>query len=274
MAPSMGPNSKLDYFDFSLDLSGRAQGTITVIDIPYIDSLFVPYSSQTVVQNLGTILASESPPFSAALFAGEVFKLLYISVSMDDLVRETPASINLQAAYTVAGLSRMLKFVYYTMIAGQPVFTGYFGNVAFAGQYGPLPLIGSIDTTKLVNVVMDSTGTIDYYVVRVDTTPNVIVTNGVSQSMGLTDSYTINGVSYVLTATANGVMGIGFYATLNVSSDLDPSITDNGFVLEPASSIVGYTMVQLSPTSYRFLIQPKPNLMSMDLKIVFKGPTL
>jgi len=277
-----GPNSHLDYFDFSLDLSPYQQGTIKTLDIPYSDSLFTPYSPSTPgttqvgdssqpIRDLGTIATSVT---GLTLFSGEVFKLLYISVSADDPVRETPASINLQAAYIVSGLPRKVQFVYYTIISGQPVYTGYFGNIAFTGQYGPLPGLGTVDTTKLVNVVMDPTSLVDYYVVRVDSTPNVIVTNGIPQTMGSSDSYAINGIRYVLTAAGNGVAGIGFYVTLNVPSGLDPSITENGFTVEPAVSVAGYTVAQLGPTSYRFLIQPALGVTSMDLRIAFVGPLL
>ena len=281
-----GANSGLDYFDFLLDLGNLAQGTISTTGIPYSNNLFVSYSdmgvgniqtgdSSLTARGLGAILA-ENP--LSTLFAGEIFKLLYVSVGENDLVREIPAFINLQAEYYVSGLQRKVRFIYYTMIAGRPIYTGYLGNVSFVSQYGSLPLVDVIDTAKTVNVMTDSTGTIDYYIVRIDTTPNVIVTNGKSDGipevLGLSDSYTINGITYLLTTAGNGIMGIDFYAMLIVPPGLDPSITENNFNVEPSALISDYRFNKISDIEYKFRIWPKPTVASMDLRISFVGPAL
>ncbi len=270
-------SSSLDYFDFSIDFSTYTSGLFATISIPYLASLFKSYTSGTqpaaTPYDLTQLSGTQSRP---DVFTGEIFKLLYISTTASDPAREAPATINFLATYSIAGLTRKVQFIYFTMVSDglvdRPIFTGYFGNVAFDGQYAPsTSQLLTIDPTKLVNVM--PIGDIDYYIVKITATPNMIITNGISRTMLLNDTYTINGITYTLTATANGLKGIGFYVILSIVSPFDPSLPEYGFSLEPATSIVSSMFTKLTDTSYQFLIKPAPRVTSMDLKISFTGPT-
>jgi len=265
----------LDYMDFSLDLSSEQEGTVVMIEIPYVPSLFTSYGGSSIQPSSSAYNLTQLAGYPISSFNGELFKLLYINVDPSDPVREMPSTTNFLKAYSVEGQQNNIQFIYYTLInGGQPVFTGYFGNVSFQNQYADTttPSLLSIDTTQLVNTV--SLNGTDYYIIKVTTTPNVIITGGTQPtSFQLTDTYTVNGIQYTLNATANGIAGVGFYVTLIIPSSLDPSIPDNGFLVQPSASIVSYTFVQKNLTTYQFLIVPVQSVVSMDLKITFVGPS-
>lgn len=246
---------ELDWFDFLLDLYTYQLGTLTVINIPYDSQLF----GTTSVIDLAHLEVS-----NLSLFQGETFKLLCIDASADDPIRESPSVIDFQTTYAI--LSEKVQFVYYTLLDGAPVCTDCFGNIAFDGQYGFVP---PIDPSKLIDVV--TVNDVNYYIIHVTTTPNIITTNSVSVDSS-SDVYTINGIQYILTVPGNSLTDNSFYAYLSVPSGLDPSIAKNGFELEPRRSIAGYSVNQLSDTSYKFAITPARGVTSMDLKITFVGP--
>lgn len=240
-------------------------GTLLTIDIPYRSTLFLDPSTNEPVRSL----ASLDGVFDSQ-FHGELFKLLFIGAVPGDPALETPSIINFQASYTIAGLPRPIRFLYYTLLEGMPVFTGYFGNIAFAGQYSrTIP----VDPTKLVNVVVNDG--IDYYIIRVTTTPNVVITNGIPKDVyPLMHTYELNGIKYNLMATANSLTDNSFYVTLNILTPVSEEVALSGFIVEPAASVADYSMIPLSNVSYKFLITPAKGVMRMDLKIVYNGPPL
>jgi hypothetical protein len=222
-----------------------------MIDIPYIYKLF---------DNTGHNLEDITGHSDA--FNGELFKLLYISVDPSDIAREVPSMVDFHSPFSVAGFPRKIRLIYYTLIDGKPVYASSYGNVAFDDQYISRP---TIDPTKLVNTVSDDDT--DYYIIRISSTPNIIITDSVRDRFS--EIYTVNDIKYTLTSPGNSLTDNSFYAYLTIPSDLDPSIKENGFDLTPRLSISDYSVSQLSETYYRFVITPASGVRSMNLKIVF-----
>ena len=93
----------LDYMDFSLDLSSEQEGTVVMIEIPYVPSLFTSYGGSSIQPSSSAYNLTQLAGYPISSFNGELFKLLYINVDPSDPVREMPSTTNFLKAYSVEG---------------------------------------------------------------------------------------------------------------------------------------------------------------------------
>jgi hypothetical protein len=272
----------LDYFDFYLDLTGVAGGTEVTKAIPYIPSLF---SVGPTPRDLSEVLTDSSAGgFSSpgTPISGEKFKLLHLTSTVEgDPSREMPSYINTMATYTMSGVPRPIRYIYYILVNGIPRYASPQGNIAFDDQYDHSIVI---DPTKRIDV--KTVGGIDYHIIRVSTTPGLVVGKGVAKpSSTLSDTYDDGIFRYSLRATShstqawigeNGVKSNGFYVVLKILGLVDEHsmqapIQRDIFYITPKASIGSAVVSALSAYEFQFLIRPKVGITSMDLRITRVG---
>lgn len=265
----LSTGTQIDYIDFTLDMTIYASGVLVTQEIPYCPSLF------TVIPALQTL------PFAGvtrASFSGEIFKILFVTPTVEgDPAREIPSYINHKRQYTISGVSKLVKFIYYSVINGQTVLMSPLGNVAFDDHYDAdsKAVVPSIDTTKHMSIIPGTT--IDYHVVRVSTTPNMVITTGTLKTDEASESYTIDNVLYTLRAvpggtqswvTADGTRKNGFRVFLSFTQLSTPREV-NSIVMTPQESILSFDINPVSQTEYEFLIAPVVGVSSLELRIYF-----
>ena len=258
----------LDYFDFTFDLSNHASGSLVLQEIPYCPSLFSATPTPLPLPITG---------MTQEKFSGEKFHLLFITPTVEsDPAREVPSYINFKRAYTMSGVPRDIKFIYYAVINGQAVRVSSLGNIAFDDQYDADSKSVAIDATKQMSIVTKDN--IDYYVIRVSTNPNMVITTGIAKSLELTETYMLDDITYTLKAvsggtqswnSATGIRENGFYVDLTVSPPVSLAIGMGRFRVEPAQSLSVVSIVAKSDSEFRFLIRPKVGIAKVDLKIYF-----
>jgi hypothetical protein len=243
---------KLDKLDFSLNTDSLTPGTPLVLNIPYTPTLFVNIFEESQPHSLETLDSDVRTPFQ-----GEIFKLLRIGVSPNDPTRENPSVILLGKKYTVSGPKEM-SFIYYTLLNGSPVHASCMGNVAF-DESETVP----INPDKLVDVY-ETSSTI-YCIIRVTTTPNLVVTDGIpSEVQPVVDKYVEDGIEYSMSAIGDSLVNNSFFVQLTIPAGVS---VNKGFDVEPKDSIEKYVVTKLSETVYKFDITAQVGVKNLNIRI-------
>jgi hypothetical protein len=246
---------ELSYYDFTLDLSDIEDGTPVVQEIPYISRKFISWTKTIVPEAL-----DPTPSDPPEVFRGEVFKLLYITPQS-----QVPQSIKLDTTYTITGFERFIRFIYYRMITGVPQFIGKFGNIALDGQYSSVLTIDPKEQLQVLTI-----DDIDYYIIRISATPNIIFGNGLPVNNMITDRYSDkNGVNYVLKAPGHAQSGAGFSVILsmdNSEGQISDAGLDNLSVNIPGMDMEGLVFDE-KRSAYIIAMKEARNVTDVDFRI-------
>jgi hypothetical protein len=243
----------LDKLDFSVSFGMSVPGVLKTFAIPYVPRLFTDILSEPKVVDIDAFNTSE-----ADFFRGEIFKLLRPDIEGDDISREMPSSIDLTGEYSIEGSEKKIRFVYFTLLGGSPVYTSCFGNVPFGRDLGIL-----FDPNKQINIIPRE-DTI-YYVIRVSMTPNLIISPSVPRDIyPLKEIYTVDGITYELSASGDSLTDNSFYLLLRIPTGTD---TSRGFNVEPSEFINSSTVTQISDTNFKITVTPTGKSLDMDMRV-------
>lgn len=201
----------LGNMDFYLTLSDYPQGSKVELDIPYKSSLFKDIKYLNSDPSVPVEL-NRAPTASIETFQGETYKLLYITaqdINGETFSAEVPSLIDFKTTYTIGSTNKQVRFIYFRVIGGVARYTGYLGNIAFNNQYTTQI---QVDINKVASVVTKDG--IDYYIIRITPTPNVIITNGIPKNKEISDSYSGKLYDYTMIARGGGQIGIPFKVQL------------------------------------------------------------
>ena len=188
-------------FDFSLDLSNLQNGQPYLVNIPFNDGDFTNYSSYIKP------ISPTDITIGSTITEG-IYKLIYISKEEDE---EIPAKVELNKIYSVD--TRKIKIIYYRQVGEENYYTGYFGNRILNDQVYPHL---AVDTTKLFDRILqyEDGDQIEYYVVKIYSTPNIISSSYKKNINYYYDTYTDDEYEYFLRSPGDGLFGINFMAYL------------------------------------------------------------
>jgi len=249
------------YYDFTIDMTGIVHGDPVTIQIPFIDSLFVDSRMLNFPINI------INPNIEGERIKEGIYKLIYLS--RIDEEKEIPAKIDLNMNYYV-GTSKIIRFIYYRLIDNVIYYTGYFGNRYFDNEPNPGITIDTSQRYKIVTV-SDNFNTIDFYFYKINSTPNIIISNFIFQQMESNVVYEKNGYEYTLRVPGDGLMGIAFKTFLSVKRLSDNTYIKNlhnfGFVSEKDITVVSFFLPGENSNEYEFHLIPSQETPSLTFKI-------
>jgi hypothetical protein len=204
------------HYYFKGDFSSFVVGKPLVIKLPFKKALFVNDTSQaftSISNNFEDLFSLQTTKGDS--YSGVVFKL-YILNNADTFPGEqnaVPLQSNLDATYTIG--TQQYRFIYYRQVAGVSFFTGVFGDKAFRNEYSDLVPLSQVDQTQLIDVKLIAG--INYFFIKTNFTPNVIISNGVSlPTTQIVDSYEDDNYLYTMKSNSPNVFANG-KATINVT---------------------------------------------------------
>jgi hypothetical protein len=182
-------------YDFTYNLSLLPNGTICVINVPYIPIKFINANSGLPIPEV------LNPNLQGSVIDSGIYKLLYISREED---KEIPAKILLNEVYRI--LDEAVVFIYFRVIDSIIYYTGYFGNQFLENQ--SIPDLNINAQNLFDQKIHDGK---KYYFIKLNSTPNIYISNN------KTDSTTPN----VTTETSVSPSGYTVYLELPGNSLLN-----------------------------------------------------
>lgn len=213
---SLGRPVESFYF-FSADFSGFALLSSVTIKIPFRKSLFVSDTNATIdslVPTFEDVLTLQDVK-GDKMTAG-IFKLYHwtLSTTSADVQNQVPLQIDLKATYQVGTI--FVRFIYYRILSDgngnqYTFYTGVYGDKSYSNEYAVLP---GLDATLLQpttpKVTTKTIGGIQYFFVRTNNTPNIVVLNGISTpGSQQIDTYSDDKYKYTLTSSSKNLLAGG-----------------------------------------------------------------
>ena len=206
-------------YDFIIDLTGLENGQPFTFKIPYFRDKFIDSRINNPTKDRPVLNGN----FGDYIDEG-IYKLLYISSSNN---KEIPSQTRLNEVYT-AGLNKRYKILYYKVIDNKKYFLGYLGNRYLENE--PYPFL-SIDTEKDFDNVIDSE--IHHYFVKINSTPNVIISDLKTKIKTFFDIYSRDEYTYKLSSPGNGIRNIEFIFNLEIENSVGEKVKNlNNFKIE------------------------------------------
>jgi hypothetical protein len=209
----LGDMNSLRHYDFKLSFVGRQEGDLVILRIPYRETDYVLPSMVPLVPG---VLVSGS---GGSRLDGHLFKLIYRDRDMFD--RGVPSLVDPNVVYTVG--NRSLRFVFYRMYNGVPKFTGTLGSLALDSD--PFPPVVPNPSERVTTLEV---GGVIHYIMRLDSTPNIIYTVGEPEiPYDNVEEYVEGEYRFELGTRGNGYSGVPFEVSV-VMSRVDGGMYSGG----------------------------------------------